>query len=94
REGTIVPLERIRTAAKAQARLQQLAVRRIEQLDYAPQLAVHYFGNRAEADELARQMPAHVPEPVLVTPVPSVLDAHTGLGVLAVVIGPPLPGAT
>jgi DegV family protein with EDD domain len=94
REGAIVPLERIRTAAKAQARLQQLAIRRIEQLDYPPQLAVHYFGNESEADELARQMATHVGDPVLVTPVPSVLAAHTGLGVLAVVIGPQLPEAS
>ncbi|WP_312856752.1 DegV family protein [Arthrobacter mobilis] len=94
RDGAIVPLERIRTAAKAQTRLQQLAIRRIEQLEYSPQLAVHYFGNEAEAQELARQMSAHVGDPVLVTPVPSVLAAHTGLGVLAVVIGPELPGAS
>jgi DegV family protein with EDD domain len=93
RDGQIVPLERVRTAARAQARLQQLVVRRIEQLQYSPQLAVHYFGNKQEADELSRQLGAHVGDPVLVTPVPSVLAAHTGLGVLGVVIGPQLPGA-
>ncbi|MFD1213803.1 DegV family protein [Arthrobacter sp. GCM10027362] len=94
RDGRIVPLERVRTAAKAQARLQQLVLRRIERLEYSPQLAVHYFGNQAEADELARRMSAHVGGPVLVTPVPSVLAAHTGLGVLGVVIGPELPAAS
>jgi DegV family protein with EDD domain len=88
KDGAVVGLEKIRTAAKAKARLQQLAVRGIEELDYAPQLAVHYFGNESEARQLADELAAHAGNEILLTPLPSVLAAHAGLGVLAVVIGP------
>lgn len=91
RDGAIVPLEKVRTAARAQARLQQLVVRRIEELDYEPRVSVHYFGNEPESRSIAESLQQHLGEDVLVTPVPSVLAAHTGLGVIAVVVGPPTP---
>jgi DegV family protein with EDD domain len=91
RDGAIAEVEKIRTASKALVRMQQLVVRRIEQLEYSPQLAVHYFGNEAEARSLAEELTPHVGDEILVTAVPSVLAAHAGLGVLAVVIGPAMP---
>ncbi len=91
RDGAIIPLEKVRTAARAQARLQQLVVRRIEELDYEPRVSVHYFGNESESRAMAETLQQHLSDDVLVTPVPSVLAAHTGLGVIAVVVGPPTP---
>ena len=91
RDGAIAEVEKIRTASKALVRMQQLVVRRIEELEYSPQLAVHYFGNEAEARSLAEELSPHVGDEILVTAVPSVLAAHAGLGVLAVVIGPAMP---
>lgn len=99
RDGLIVPLERIRTAAKAIPRLRELAVSRASSLQ-APALAVHYFGNRGEAEQFAAGL-AHdlglVADDVVLSPLPAVLAAHTGLGVLAVVVAtdpqPELPVA-
>ena len=66
-------------------------VRRIEELDYEPRVSVHYFGNEAESRAMAETLQQHLSDDVLVTPVPSVMAAHTGLGVIAVVVGPPTP---
>ncbi len=95
RDGQIVPIERIRTSARALPRLRELSVadarRRL-----SPRLAVHYFGNRGEADELARELSDELggDADVTVSPLPAVLAAHTGLGVLAIVVsGAPLTGA-
>ncbi|WP_138444279.1 DegV family protein [Sinomonas susongensis] len=93
-DGRIVPLERIRTSARALPRLRELSAadarKRVD-----PRLAVHYFGNRGEAEALARELVETLgaePEAlvkgtdVVVTPLPAVLAAHTGLGVLAIVV--------
>jgi DegV family protein with EDD domain len=88
REGLIVPLERVRTAARAVQRLQELAASAVSALDPA-EVAVHYFGNRPEAEEFARTLAHSVgkeADDVVLSPLPAVLAAHTGLGVLAVVI--------
>ncbi|WP_433874034.1 DegV family protein [Sinomonas atrocyanea] len=90
REGLIVPLERVRTASRAVQRLEELAASAVLALDPA-EVAVHYFGNRPEADEFARNLARSVgkeADDVVLSPLPAVLAAHTGLGVLAVVVAP------
>lgn len=90
RDGLIVPLERIRTAAKAVPRLRELAVARASAA-LNPSIAVHYFGNRDEAEAFAASLASDLGVPaadVALSPLPAVLAAHTGLGVLAVVISP------
>ena len=96
RDGLIVPLERVRTAPRAVSRLRELAV--ASAATHVPAvLAVHYFGNRPEADSFAQALAADVgmaPDAVVVSTMPAVLAAHTGLGVLAVVVaGPAEAGA-
>lgn len=50
-------------------------------------VAVHHFGNSAEAERLAGAIGAAAPEvEVLICPLPAVLAAHVGLGVLAVAV--------
>ncbi|GAB3285400.1 DegV family protein [Sinomonas notoginsengisoli] len=95
KDGLIVPLERIRTAAKALPRLRELAVGRAASLR-APAVAVHYFGNRPEAERFAADVAGDLGlavQDVVLSPLPAVLAAHTGLGVLAVVIASSLEPA-
>jgi DegV family protein with EDD domain len=90
RDGQIVPIERIRTAARALPRLVDLSVRdarsRVE-----PQLAVHYFGNRGEAEAIAGKLIEELggEVDVVVSPLPGSLAAHTGVGVLGIVVAGP-----
>lgn len=90
-EGRIVPLERIRTSARAVPRLLDLSIADARRRSDA-RLGVHYFGNRSEAEELARQLAEKLPRhaDVVVTPLPAVLAAHTGLGVLAIAVAGPV----
>ncbi|MDQ4501116.1 DegV family protein [Sinomonas sp. ASV322] len=87
RDGQIIPIDRIRTSARAIPHLRELSLddarRRSE-----PKLAVHYFGNRPEAESLARELAETLANgvEVIVSPLPAVLAAHTGLGVLAIVV--------
>ncbi|MDR6505838.1 DegV family protein [Arthrobacter oryzae] len=89
-DGKIVPLEKVRSAARAVARLEELVV-----ADAAARpagqarLAVHHFGNPGEAGELASRLAASLPEAptAQISSLPAVLAAHAGLGVLAVIVG-------
>ncbi|MGN7200187.1 DegV family protein [Arthrobacter sp. SAFR-044] len=88
--GRIVPLEKVRSAARAVARLEEIVVAAA-----APHpgdsvvLAVHHFGNPEEAESLAVRLEAALPEcpPAQISSLPAVLAAHAGLGVLAVIVG-------
>ena len=87
--GKIVPLEKIRSAAKAIARLEEIVV-----ADAAARpagearLAIHHFGNRPEAEVLASKLAVALPDspPAQISSLPAVLAAHAGLGVLAVIV--------
>ena len=95
RDGAVVPLERIRTAPRALARLQELVVADIRGRSGRVQAAVHHFGNEPEADRLAAALRAAAPgTEVLSSRLPAVLAAHAGLGVLAVVVAGGVPGGT
>lgn len=88
RDGLIVPFERIRTAARAVPRLRELAVQ-AARARRDPALAVHYFGNRGEAERFAADVAGDLglaAHDVAISPMPAVLAAHTGLGVLAVIV--------
>lgn len=88
RDGAVVPLERIRTAPRAMARLEDLAVASLGRGEGPADLAVHYFGNRDQAQQMLARISERSPVPVdsLTTDLPAVLAAHAGLGVLAVVV--------
>lgn len=89
-DGKIIPLEKVRSAARAVARLEEIVV-----ADAAARpggqarIAVHHFGNQADADRLAGRLAALLPNsPAAQTSaLPAVLAAHAGLGVLAVIVG-------
>jgi DegV family protein with EDD domain len=89
-DGRIIPLEKVRSAARAVARLEELVAADVS--NRAPgkaRLAVHHFGNAAEAEQLAGRLSASLDgaHPVQISSLPAVLAAHAGLGVLAVIVG-------
>lgn len=95
--GKIVPLEKVRSAAKAVARLEEIAAAdAASRTDGQARLAVHHFGNPAEAERLAARLAAALPHcpPAQISSLPAVLAAHAGLGVLAVIVGETGPPVT
>lgn len=89
-DGRIVPLEKVRSAVRAVARLEELVAADVASRPAGHQrLAVHHFGNRAEAETLAARLNESCPDcpPPQISALPAVLAAHAGLGVLAVIVG-------
>lgn len=87
--GQIVPLEKVRTTSRAVTRLVDLAVEIAG--DDPVSLAVHHLGSPERAAELATRLEERLPAAAgcLVSEVGAVIGAHTGIGVLGVVV---LPG--
>lgn len=88
--GRIVPLEKVRSTARAVARLEEIVVAEAaERPGESVCLAVHHFGNPEEAKSLAARLEAALPDcpPAQISSLPAVLAAHAGLGVLAVIVG-------
>ncbi|WP_427131423.1 DegV family protein [Pseudarthrobacter sp. S9] len=89
-DGRIVPLEKVRSAAKAIARLEEIVAADASARPAGQaRLAVHHFGNQAEAEQLAARLAVLLPEcpTAQISALPAVLAAHAGLGVLAVIVG-------
>ncbi|TLM87788.1 DegV family protein [Pseudarthrobacter sp. NamE5] len=88
--GRIMPLEKVRSTARAVSRLEEIAAADASARPAsAVRLAVHHFGNPEEAAGLAERLAAALPgcPPAQTSPLPAVLAAHAGLGVLAVIVG-------
>lgn len=87
-DGLIQPLEKVRTAARAVARLEDLVVERAgtERVD----IAVHHLANGERAEALAARLRDRVPVigELVVAEVGAVIGAHVGPGLLAVVVSP------
>ncbi len=92
-DGRIEPLENVRTASRALARLEEVALDRagLEVVE----VAVHHLAAEqraaALADSLQRRLPASAG--IVVREVGPVIGAHVGAGLVAVVVAPVL-GAT
>lgn len=85
-EGQIVALEKVRTSAKAVARLVQLTVRAAD--DEPVDIAVHHLAAPARADSVADQLRAAVPRlgELYVSELGAVVGAHLGPGVIGTVV--------
>ena len=85
-DGEIAPLEKVRTASKALARIEQLAVDRAA--DGAVDIAVHHLAAQDKADALADRLRQRVPglQSLYVSEVGAVVGAHVGPGLLGVVV--------
>jgi DegV family protein with EDD domain len=87
-DGHIEPLEKVRTAARAIARLEEVAVGHAG--DAEVDVAVHHLANRERADVLAARLRDRLPRvgQLHVSEVGAVVGAHVGPGMLAVVVAP------
>jgi DegV family protein with EDD domain len=90
-QGRIVPLEKVRTTARAAQRMVELAVRAAG--DGPADLAVHHLGAADRAEELAERLRERVPRVarLLVSEVGAVIGAHAGTGLLGIVVVPRRP---
>jgi len=85
-EGTISPLEKVRTASKALARLETLAV---ERAGAGPvDVAVHHLAAAEKAQGLADRLRDRLPavQDLFLSEVGAVVGAHVGPGLLGVVV--------
>ncbi|OIH84276.1 hypothetical protein BLJ79_12510 [Arthrobacter sp. UCD-GKA] len=95
-DGHIIAHEKVRTHSRTLARLVAIARQEAAERGAEVRLAVHYFGNQEAAEEIVQELAGASVFEVLAIPVPAVLGAHTGAGVLAVAIAggrePAAPG--
>jgi len=89
REGSVVPLEQVRTAGKALARLEELAVTAVTAAGGRVDLAVQHLVADERARDLADRLRNRVPGITVVeSPVGGVVGAHVGPGLVSVVVSP------
>lgn len=89
-DGRIEPHERVRTASRALARLEEIAV--AEAGDATVDIAVQHLANPDRAHELAARLAEQIPgvARLVVDEVGAVVGAHVGPGMLGVVVAPAL----
>ena len=87
-DGLIQPIEKPRSFARAQARLVALGTEAASKAHGPVRLGVMHFGAAELATEVANELASLSDEPVQIESLPAVLAAHTGIGVLAVAVGP------
>ncbi len=86
-EGHVAPLEKVRTAGRALARIEELAVAYATGREV--DIAVHHLDSAERADDLAARLASAVPDAELVlSEVGAVVGAHVGPGMIAVVVSP------
>lgn len=86
-DGEVVPLERVRTSSKAIARLTELAL--AATLGRTVEIAVQHLDAADRARGLADTLHANLPGTRIVEcPLGAVVGAHTGPGIVAVVVSP------
>lgn len=87
-QGRIVPLEKVRTTARAAQRMVELAVRAAG--EGPVDLAVHHLGAADRAEDLAARLRERLPRVarLLVSEVGAVIGAHAGTGLLGIVVVP------
>lgn len=90
-DGEVQPLERVRTAGKAIARLQALTEADCDALpDWADgaDVAVHHIDAGERAELLAANLAQHVDGDVDLATLSAVVAAHVGLGTVGVAVSP------
>jgi DegV family protein with EDD domain len=87
-DGRVELLEKVRTSARAIARLEQLVLERagVDEVD----VAVHHLASLPRAELLVEKLRTQLPGlgELTIAEVGAVLGAHAGLGLLAVVVSP------
>ena len=91
RDGVVVPLERVRTSAKAVARLEALVAEAAEAATEGYDIGVQHLANHDLADQVAERLAGVLGRDRLpVNEVGAVIGAHVGPGMLAVTVTPRL----
>ena len=86
-DGEVMPLERVRTAAKAIARLTELTL--AATLGRTVEIAVQHLDAAERAHALAATLEEALPHTrIVICPLGAVVGAHTGPGIVASVISP------
>jgi len=86
-DGEVVPLERVRTTSKAMARLTELSL--AATLGRSVEIAVQHLDAAQRAHELADMLRGYLTSTrIIVCPLGAVVGAHTGPGIVAVVVSP------
>ena len=97
--GSIVPLEKVRTASRAIARLEERAGERIADAmaaGHGVDVAVHHLDSAERAEALAARLTARVGDAgeVRVVELGAVVGAHVGPGTLAIAVCPGAPAGS
>jgi DegV family protein with EDD domain len=88
-DGEVVPLERVRTSAKAITRMTELVL--AATLGRSVEVAVQHLDASERAHALAATLSDYLPRSrVIVCPLGAVVGAHTGPGIVAAVVSPML----
>jgi DegV family protein with EDD domain len=90
-DGAIAPLEKVRTASRALARMEELVVETAG--DRPVDIGVQHLAAAARAETLAARLRERIPgiRDLYVGEVGPVIGAHVGPGMLGVVVAPRLP---
>jgi fatty acid kinase fatty acid binding subunit len=89
RDGLVVPLERVRTTAKALARLEALTLEACQACDGGYDIGVQHLANQSVADAVAERLGTVLgQDPVPVNEVGAVIGAHVGPGMVGVTVTP------
>jgi DegV family protein with EDD domain len=98
RGGRIVPVEKVRTSARAVARIEAMVVDHVRAGGTVVDIAVHHLDAAERADQIAADLRTMVPgsPKVFVVELGAVVGAHVGPGTVAIAVAPhpcePLPG--
>ncbi|HET7397978.1 MAG TPA: DegV family protein [Intrasporangium sp.] len=90
RGGRIVPVEKVRTSARAIARIEAMVHEHVAATGMAVDLAVHHLDAADRADTIAEHLRAALPQAgrVLVVELGAVVGAHVGPGTVAIAASP------
>jgi len=93
REGHIEPVEKVRTASRALARMADLAVEFAQAASAEVDVAVQHLDSAARAQDLVDVLRNRLPSArdVRVGELGAVIGAHVGPGTLAIVVSPAVP---
>jgi DegV family protein with EDD domain len=90
-DGHISPIEKVRTAARALSRLEDLALRAVEAAgESGVDIAVHHLDSQTRASDLVNRLRTRVPPSttVILVELGAVVGAHVGPGTIAVAVSP------
>jgi DegV family protein with EDD domain len=90
-DGHINPIEKVRTAARALSRLEELALRAVEAAgESGVDIAVHHLDSQTRASDLVDRLRIRVPPSttVILVELGAVVGAHVGPGTIAVAVSP------